>query len=917
MLWDADSDAMSASLALHNELFDDAIGSHGGHVVKTIGDAYMAAFARPIDAIESAVDAQRKLAAVEWGSGPALSVRIGIHTGTAELIDGDYFGPDVNRAARIEAAGHGGQILVTAATRELAAAALAGELRAVDLGRHELRGMDRSEQIFQITAPGLRDEFPPLRTAEAGALRGLPTYPTSFVGRATELADLIDLLAGPARMVSLVGQGGTGKTRLATEATSAAAPSFPNGAVYCSLTAAQNEDHVVTAVLDVAGLAVDTHTSDLSPKVQLLDYLSNRSLLVVLDNFEHLLDAVGLISDLVNAGPGVKVLVTSRERLRLTGEAVYHVGSLDDGDHSVSADLFADRARLLDPTFELDPVRSDVEMLCARLGGLPLGIEMAAAWADMLSPAEIVSEIDRSLDFLESEEADRPDHHRSLRAVFDASWHRLTDAEQRALRRLTVFRGGFDKDAARQVASADLKVLSSLVAKSLVNRPQPGRFDMHPLIHEFAAEALGDDESAELLQGHANYFRQVLLDHRAALDGADQADARDRLRTDVDNLRAALLWTAKHGPAHDIVGMLEAVYLFFLAHSWHEGIGFFRQLAEATRSRTEAGFDAEYVAASVVGTVSYLRAWIGELDDALRTGHDAAEVLERHETGLALAMAWASIGAVHVLRGEHPEALRYLERARTAIDPDEHASLYALLCTTHGWSFYEQGEYERASEVFTEGLEVARRTGAVLAEAYSISKLGLSADEVGDYSRAIDLHHQGREAFVKLGDPAGEADKLRRLAMTYLSLGDFETSREFALEGLLGFERINHRWGTLASMSRLGMAEVGLGELDSAEARFRSLIDKSIEFTMPATGRNYGWTGLAQVAEARGDQETAVQVLAWLAIQPDMAQSFTDKFIQPSLDRLQTSLGDESFGAAKAAGQAFDSDRVAGLLGLS
>ena len=918
--WDQSSSEMQSRLSLHNSVLDESIASHGGHVVKTMGDGYMAVFERPETAILAAVTAQKGLSSLEWQGDP-LRVRMGIHTGVVDLIDDDYLGPDVNRAARIEAAGHGGQILISAASKELAVASLGSDIRVEDLGRHELRGLSRPEQIYQIVAEGLDIAFPPLRTAEAGLVRNVPLYHTSFIGREGDLEEITALLSGATRLLSLVGQGGAGKTRLAVEATLRLAPHFANGAVFCQLAAVESEDLIVQALVDAMGFAVDTHSSDLSPLAQVVDYLRTRSLLVVLDNFEHLLGAADIVGRLLDAGPKVAVLVTSRERLRLGDETVYSVGGLDEGTdptgYSHSTELFIERARQIDSNFDPDADPESINRVASTLEGLPLGIELAAAWVDVLTTREIADEIESSLSFLESQERDREARHTSLRAVFDSSWSRLSEPQRQALARLSVFKGGFDREAAAAVAAADLRTMSTLVSKSLVRRPRPGRFDLHPLIAEFSGAILASDPTREdVADRHAAYYLRLLSAQRENLDSSAQGEAVEALREDASNIRSALIATADRGSEAEVLGILEAAFLFYLAYSWHEGLEIFDELVERTSRRQDQSFDSAMVSASVAGVISYLVAWVGDLDEAQRLAEVAVGALEEESPGVPLSLAWAALGAVLILRGDQPPGQELMKKAMDVIDPARHASLYTLFATTYGWSFYEDGEFEKADGVFADGLRVANTTGATLARAYAISKLGLTAEARGEHERAIDFHHEGREAFVKMGDPAGEAYTLSRLSFTYWRIGEYEKAREFALEALFGFEQVNHRWGTLATLSRLGMAEIGLGELESAETRFRSLIARSTEYGMPRMGELYGWIGLARLAAERGNQSLAVEFLSSLKADPSTPRSFLQMLVDPSLERLRSSMSQTEFAAALERGRTADSGELSRRLGV-
>lgn len=918
-LWDTDRDAMAKALAVHNEILDEAIAAAGGQTVKTMGDGYMVAFSHPAAAISAAVNAQRRLGEAAWASEP-ITVRMGLHTGNVDLVDGDYFGPDVNRAARIEAAGHGGQILVSASTMELSVGSIDADISLISLGRHELRGLTRPEQIYQVTAHGLAGAFPPLRTAEAGAVRNAPGYHTSFVGRQLELADIEADLTGDVRLLTLLGQGGAGKTRLAAEAMRRVAGSFAHGAVFCPLASIHDDALIVGGIIEALGFTVDTHSSDDSPLSQLVDYLSSRSMLIVLDNFEHLLGGTATVEALLGANPGIRVLVTSREKLRLSAESVISLGGLDGGDDSHEASsmqLFVERAQQVEPGLDPSKHSADIARICRLVDGLPLGIELAAAWSDMLGPGEIADEITSNLDFLESQERDRDQRHRSLRATFEWSWTRLEPDLQDVLRRLAVFEGGFDREAAAEVVGADLRSMSTLVAKSLVRRPTPGRFDLHPLIGQYAAERLAADPDVEtdLRSRHAIYYRDLLIGEQAGLESSGQNDVRDELRQDLDNLRQAFVWTADREAPAALLEAMDAIYLFYLCHSWHEAIEMLADLAARLRQRDDTPADAEFVAASAEGVEASFVTWLGDLDTAEHITDRAIPILDQYDPGVGLICALDAAAGLHVLRGDHSIGRPLAERALALADPAIYPTLYSLLCTIYGWSFYEVGDFERADEVFSDGLRVAEAAGTQVARAYSLSKLGLTADAAGNHQRAIDLHHEGREAFVKMGDPAGEAYTLSRLAWTHWLLGDYEKSRESALEGLFGFEQINHRWGISATLSRLGFAELGLGELDDAESHFRRAIARAHEGGM-ANLERYGEIGLGCLAVARGDDEAGAEALTILNNDEMVVAPYKRDFAAPALAKLEARMSEADWAAATARAESATPDRLAALLGL-
>ena len=426
-----------------------------------------------------------------------------------------------------------------------------------DLGAHRLKDLSAPERIYQLEIEGLPGEFPLLKTVEAG-MKNLPLPRTSFVGRASELEAIDRLLEDPGcRLLTLVGPGGAGKTRLALEAAARRVDRYPHGVHFVPLASVASPDFLAPALAESIQFAVDGAHSGFSAQEQLLDYLSERSTLLVLDNFEHLVEGSGLLSEVIERAPHVELLTTSRERLNVQSEWVFDVeglGLAENGNGSASAvRLFVERAKQVAPGFALDDAGySQALRICRLVDGMPLGIELAASWVSVLSCAEIADEIEGNIDFLATSMRDVPERHRSLRAAIDQSWRLLTDEQRSAFSRLSVFRGSFDRSAAVAVTGADLRLLSELVAKSLLRRPDFGRFELHELLRQYAAEQLrlSPGEEADARERHARHYAAMLLERQAALMGPELAVARDELRGELDNLRAAAEWILAEDDEH-------------------------------------------------------------------------------------------------------------------------------------------------------------------------------------------------------------------------------------------------------------------------------------------------------------------------------------------------------------------------------
>ncbi|MGE5695066.1 MAG: ATP-binding protein [Candidatus Sericytochromatia bacterium] len=528
--WEADADGMRAALAIHDEVLRAAIEAHGGYLFKHTGDGVCAAFGSPRSAVDAAVAAQRGL---------ELPVRMGIATGEAELREADYFGTVLNRAARVMAAGHGGQILVAEST-----AGLLTEMDLVDLGPRRLRDLPNPVVVFQVRAAGLRREFPPLRTLDATS-GNLRLAVTSFIGRDSEVTEVQTAISAH-RLLTLTGVGGVGKTRLAFESAARIGKQFSDGVWICELASLDGGaavSHAVAAALRLQqrqGLGIDA---------TVIEYLQARELLLVVDNCEHVLEAAaGLVDQIVRHCPRVSVLATSREALGIEGERILPVPPLPVEDATV---LFVDRAKAGRPDFDLErePVGT-VSEICRRLDGLPLAIELAAARMRVMSSLDVARRLDR-LRVLSGGARGAPARQQSVAATVDWSYRLLAEPEQSLFTRLSVFAGGFDLDAAHAVcgehgATEDdtLELLTSLVDKSMVTVHIGGagrsRYEMLETLRAYGRDRLRekgiDDRYASR---HANYFTELAERAAAGMHGADEQVWVERMLPDYDNLRAA------------------------------------------------------------------------------------------------------------------------------------------------------------------------------------------------------------------------------------------------------------------------------------------------------------------------------------------------------------------------------------------
>jgi len=573
--------AYPALLEDHRRLVTEAVEAHGGRVFGSEGDALFAAFSTATAAIGAAADAQRSLARHRWPLGAEIRVRMGVHTGEAVLVGGDYVGLALHLAARITAAGHGGQVLISDPTRRLAANLPEGlELR--DLGERRLKDLASPERIYQLVGEGLVDKFSPLRTLDTKA-NNLPVQVTSFVGR-DELASARVALSGT-RLLTLIGPGGTGKTRLALQLAAEASDDFPDGVWFVALDSVRDPNLVASVIATTLGLAM---SGSVPPLDALVDHLRDRRVLLVLDNFEQVVEAAGNVSRLLREAPQIKVIVTTRIVLRISGEQEFPVPPLGlppAGSSGLDAEqaaryeavrLFAERAITVQPSFVLTDENAPLVVeIVQRLDGLPLAIELAAARTRVLAVSAIRARLDQHLSLLTGGARDLPARQQTLRGAIDWSYELLEDADRRLFERFSIHRGGAYLTEADSVCGPSSELgedvldgLSSLAEASLVkaglNGHEDPRFAMLVTIRDYASERLAAGEDYdELARRHAFAYLALVESLSPELIGGRAREVADRLETDHDNLRAALDWAVEKAEVELALRFVIAVWRFW------------------------------------------------------------------------------------------------------------------------------------------------------------------------------------------------------------------------------------------------------------------------------------------------------------------------------------------------------------------
>jgi predicted ATPase/class 3 adenylate cyclase len=853
-LWDRDPEAMKAALARHDALAVAAIAQHHGTLVKSRGegDSLFAVFARASDAVAAACALQRAVCAERWSTPTPLRLRMALHTGEAELRQDDYYGAAVNRCVRLRAVGHGGQILLSLATKELVRATLPAGASLRDLGAHHLRDLARPERVFQLLHPELPAQFPPLRSL-SNLPNNLPIPLTSFIGRERELKAIKGLLA-TTRLLTLTGVGGCGKTRLSLHVGADLLEEYPDGVWLVELAPVTDPTLVPQAVASAIGvreesrpLGVDTiaPAADRLLIAKLADYLQHRKMLLILDNCEHLLSACAQLADtLLQSCPNLRILASSREGLGIAGETTWHVSPLSLPDLqqplpagadrllaltlSEAVRLFVERAKAALPTFAVtDRNVLAVAQICQRLDGIPLAIELSAARVKSLTVEQIADRLDDRFRLLTGGSRTALPRQQTLQALIDWSYELLSEKERALLRRLSVFADGWTLEAAEPIGSEGdieahevLDLLTHLVGKSLVMMEEQegeARYRLLETVRQYSRDKLLEVGEAESVRRrHRNFFLDLAERAEPEIQGPDQRVWLERLEQEHDNLRAALGWSLADRAAESSLRLVGALWWF-----WH-----------------------------VRGYWSEGRRW---MEEALAGGRGPS-------TSGWRAKALNGAGVLAWRQGDYDQATKRLEESLTlSRDADDKRGM-AYAVNVLGLVAHHQGDNRRATQLLEKSLTLFREIDDKRGIAYALSILGLVAHRQGDHKHAGALCEESLALRRELGDKRGIALTLRFLGVLILHYGDYALAATFFEEGLELFQELGDTWGMAESLSNLGLTARFQGE----HARAAELYKESLALRRDLGDRSgiaLCLEGLAAVGGAQQDYERAARLL--------------------------------------------------------
>lgn len=937
-LWEATPELMSPALSRHDAIMRETISGHGGQVFKTVGDAFCTVFATPGEAIAAAVAAQRALGSESWPVDPPLRVRMAVHAGPAETRQGDYFGPALNRVARLLATAHGDQIVISQGAAELVRHRLPDEISLRPLGEFALKDLQQPERIAQVVAPGLREIFPPLQTPER-LLRNLPVPVRPLLGREDDARRALAMLGlsevsdtsprddhqpvSTTRLLTLTGPGGTGKTRLALHLAREIGVRLPDGAVFVPLAAVTDPELVPLAIFTAFELA---ESGGVPAHDVVLEVLRDRDLLLVLDNFEQIMGAATFVAEILETCPRVRILVTSRERLGLLGEQEFPLPPLalpeNDAEPSESGvrrplsvaaisrspavQLFVNHARSVKPDLEVTEANAAaIAEICARLDGLPLAIELAAARAKLLSPDALLARFDRRLDVLSKGARDLPARQKTMRDTIAWSYDLLEPEEQRIFADLGVFVGGATFEAMLAVAGEDiaprdefeaLELAESLADKSLIRIIERGdeqRLLMFETIRDYARERLDSDGNAQAVaERHARYFLRLAEEAEPMLSGARQTDWLRRIEHEQANLRGAIGWFRIQGDPATALRLTSALWRFWwLRGDMREGRGLLESLLGDA-----PGADAA-IRAKALNAAGILADSQGDWMAAQRL-HEEGLLLSR-EAGDARGVSWAlnNLGVVATHQGMFDRAQALLDENLVVAEKANDPASIATALIDLGRLAHFQGQRTEAAALYARSIALFRQVGDESHVARALNNLGSIALAEGNYALARTQLLESLELLRALGDRQGVASTLNNLAEVLTEQGEHDRALHLYLESHMLAMEIGNRLHAAIAMENLATLTLRVGRIDDAWSRYHEAfaLYASVD---DAQGMVSSVAGLTLSALGTEHQRLAAVLLGYLATPRESDEQFDVPDLSAKERELRAELSDIRFQSA-------------------
>lgn len=864
--------------ARHHAILQSAMDVHNGYVFQIIGDAFCVAFSSSIDAVNAALEAQRCLLDEAWAPAP-VKVRIGIHSGTAQLQeDGQYTGyATLACTQRIMSAGHGGQTLLSGATRELVRDSLPSNGELMDMGERRLKDLQRPERLYQLSASGLPATFPPLKTLDSYP-NNLPVQLTTFIGREQEIAEVKQELQVH-RLVTLTGPGGAGKTRLSLEVGAACLEQYKNGVWFVELARLTDPSRIISAVLSAFGI----HEKE-NDILFLANYIGTQSLLLILDNCEHLVEECARLADRLSSScPNLRMLASSREAFSIAGEQPYHVPSLPFPDpkklpameeiaNCEAVQLFVERVKTYFPSFSVtDRNASSITQICCRLDGIPLALELAAARVKVMSVEQLASRLGDVFNLLTNGSRNALPRQQTLRALIEWSYDLLTESEKLLFRRLAVFSGGWSLEAAESICGMEatdyvLENLARLVDKSLVNKEEldgEARFRMLETIRQYAEfKMFASEEVEEVRNRHRDWFMQLAETAEPKLRTGEQLVWLNRLETEHDNLRAAMQWSIEQKHVEQALRIPSALAYFWEIHGHaEEGRNWFHQAIRLEAPNPERNYQYAWATAvSGLLSLSYF------LPDAKNYKSQAEEALDifRERTDLFragrilhyLAVISSFAGDIETALSTLREELNYQQTAGNPWGVGE-----CFHCMAH--LIEEQGKIEESHTLYHKSVELIKQTGDRWSLYHPVGDIGRLAAYQGDMKTALAVFQENLYRFQELGSREGISSTYSELGKLYYSRGEYQQAVECFQEAIALDEKSgNLAMNSLWPRAHLAYTILQQGDILKARATFKDSF-RGMQKADSLIGIVFVTEGLASLNVHEAEFERAARLFAW------------------------------------------------------
>ena len=924
-------DAMPVLLARHNQILHQAIEIYNGYVFQVVGDSFAAAFHSASDALHVAVHAQRNLQNESWTPAP-IKVRMGIHTGAAQLQidsnDNAYAGyATLASTQRIMSAGHGGQILLSGATRELVRDSLPKNTELLELGEKRIKDLLRPEHLYQLNILGLPSTFPPLKTLDA-FLNNLPTQLTTFIGRENEIAEVKQELES-LRLVTLTGSGGTGKTRLSLQVAADLLEKFDHGVWFVELAPLADPDLIPQTILSAIGISEQPNKT---PLEILKEYLQEKKSLIILDNCEHLIDASAQVTNaLLNAAPNLKILASSREALGVKGELSYpvpslslpdlkHLPSIEQLSQYEAVQLFIDRALLVAPHFIVDKDNAPfIAQICYRLDGIPLAIELATARIKMMSIEQISQRLDDRFRLLTGGARTSLPRQQTLRALIDWSYDILTENERLLLRQLSVFAGGWTLEAAEEICAGDdietydvLDLLTQLVNKSIVvviEHSQSGenRYRMLETIRQYAREKLLEVGGGEAIRDqHLAYFVKLIERAEPELHRSNQVFWLNKLDNEIDNFRMAVEWAL----VNDVESGLRIAAIpwrFWLGRTYLQEVDkWLKQLLEQHKAT-----NALHAQALAIHSLCKFRQ--GDFSETIKLAKQSLEMARTLSDKQTEALSLAFLGVFMVAQGTVGDGTPLLEQA---------LAIYRLLGDKVGQAdtaerlAINSSDMERAISYTKESLALARELGDLSGMVFRLCWLSRLMFWTGDFISPIVGLEEALSIARQLGNQTSELDVIH----TYGDLSYWQNNYPQAITHFENLIQLSEKSGDhyLILWAHVKMAYTVLRQGDIQQAR--KMFDNSIRHMRTAglmIGLVFAIEGLASLNVNQGQLERAARLFAWASAMRDQIGDYRPPIEQTSVERdlavIHSKLDDNEFTRLSAEGQAMTVEQAIAL----